>query len=348
MKCRKIIPAVLLLAAVCGISALLLRYRSDQRLFSMPEDAVYAEMSRLSAGKLIRKINRMEKKLPAFEDKTALLPLYTALIDKAGEFSEDELITLIREKNTGSGIECAFVDMYAADGYDGSKIFPLLNDPEIAEETKEHIAGHCDFPAEDLCEMFRTCDGRTAVIAIKRIAASDSEKAMELVQDFLNGDNVGSSDEKYTAVCLGIAQYYEEHKGTPEGEEMKRIYVPMIQKIFAESSNALVRDQAIYALGRMCDYDLFAWVIENDRIESPVKISVIERNVKLMLARIETAESEDDIRAVIEAMEILPTLEIGDALQDATDQGKLPASDALLSLIARIRTEGVPAVNKYD
>ena len=348
MKLNKRIAAVLLSAAVIGLSVPLLRMYADRRLLSRPEDAVYAEMQKRSAGQLIRKINRLEKKLPSMEDKTALLPLYTALIEKADEFTAEELIAQIKRKKTLAGIESAFVEMYAADGYDSAGMRALLDDPEIAEETKEHIVSHCDFSAAELCDIFRSSDGRTAVIAVQRLAASDSEQAMTLVQEFVSDDSAVRSNDQYIAVCLGIAQYYEDHRDTPEGEEMKRIYVPMIQKIFEQSGDTLVKNQAIYALGRMCDYDLFRWVIENDRINDLTKISVIERNVRLMQTQIASAESEEDIRAVVEAMQLHPVLDVGESLQEAIDQGRLPASDELTALIAHIREEGVPAVNKYD
>ena len=348
MKQKKLLAAVLLSAAAIGISVPLLLKLSDRRLLTMPEDAAYAEMQKRSAGQLIRKINRLEKKLPSMEDKTALLPLYAALIDKADEFSAEQLIAQIKRKKTLAGIESAFVEMYAADGYDSAGMLELLDDPELAEETKEHIVSHCDFSAAELCDIFRSSDGRTAVIAIQKLAASDSEQAMALVQEFVSDDSAARSNDQNIAVCLGIAQYYEDHRDTPEGEEMKRIYVPMIQKIFEQSGDTLVQNQAVYALGRMCDYDLFKWVIEHDRIDFYTKISVIERNVRLMQTQIASAESEEDIRAVIEAMQLHPVLDVGEALQEAIDQGRLSVSDELTALIAHIREEGVPAVNKYD
>ena len=66
-----------------------------------------------------------------------------------------------------------------------------------------------------------------------------------------------------------------------------------------------------------------------------------------MLKWIEEAKSEDDILAVMEAMEIHPMLEIADALEASVKQGKLPNSEELNSVIDYIRKNGVPAVDKY-
>ena len=121
----------------------------------------------------------------------------------------------------------------------------------------------------------------------------------------------------------------------------------MMKKIFEQGGSEQVKNQAIYALGRICDYDLFKWIIEHKSINKYTKISVAERNYRPMLKWIEEAKSEDDILAVMEAMEICPTLEIADALEASVKQGKLPNSEELNSVIDYTRKNGIPAVDKY-
>lgn len=347
MKLKKrIVIAALIIAAAGGGSFPLGRLISDRILFSKSEDEIYAQMKNVSSEKLIKKINRFEKKLPAMPDKTALVPFYTALMEKAGDFSEEQLITLIQDQDTLAGIETVLVEMYAADGYDSSAIRPLLDDPEIEENTKACIVSNCDFSKDDLCDIFRKYDGLTAVTAMKEIANTDSDAAMQLVDEFVKSGS--QSAEKYQSVCLGIAQYYEEHHTAKDLEAMQIVYIPMLKQIYEQNPSKLVRNQAVYAMARICDYELFTWLIENESIDDLLKISVIERNYRLMKAQVSRAESEEDIRAVMEAMRILPTLEIADAMQQAVDAGNLPASEELRSLIDEIRREGVPAVDKYE
>ncbi len=346
-KSVKIILAAVLLAAACAAFPFV-RSLSDEALLRKPEDEVYAKMCRLDTDRLIRKINRIEKKYPDMSDKAALLPLYTALTERSSEFTADQLIAQIRQEETRPGIEEAFVNMYAAEGYDSAGMLALLDDPETAEETKEYITAHCNLTPDELCGIFRGSDGRPAVIAIQRLAAEDSEAAMQLVDEFVSGAPENISDQKYIAICLGIAQYYEEHTGPEDVASMKDIYIPMMKTIFENGKSDLVRDQAVYALGRLCDYDLFAWLIGNGNIDQYCKISVIERNYRQMKTWIAAAKSEDDIRAVLDAMQIMPTLEIADALEEAITQGSLPESADLRSLIETVRAKGVHAVDKYD
>ena len=347
-KSMKMILAAVLIAAAAAAAFPFVRSICDERALAKPEEAVYAQACKLDTDRLIRKIVRLEKKRPAMTDKTALLPLYKALAERSGEFSADQLIAQIQREDTLPGIEEALVEMYTAEEYDSAGMLALLDDPSIAEETKEYITAHCDFSEDTLCDIFRHNDGRTAVIAIQRLNASDSENAMQLVDEFVSSAQDNISDQKYIAICLGIAQYYEEHTSPEDIASMKNIYIPMIKTVFENGKSDLVRNQAVYALGRLCDYDLFAWLIGNENIDDYCKISVTERNYRQMKTWIAEAKSEDDIRAVLDAMRIMPTLEIADALEDAIAKGSLPESDELRSLIGDIKENGVHAVDKYD
>ena len=343
---KKIVIAALIIALAGGGSFPLGRLISDRMLFSKSEDEIYARMKKVSSEKLIKKINRFEKKLPAMPDKTELLPFYTALMERAGDYSAEELIELIRDQDTLAGIETVLVKMYAADGYDSSSIRPLLDDPEIDENTKSCIVSNCGFSKDDLCDIFRKYDGLTAVTAMKKLSGADSAAAMSLVDEFAKSGS--NSDEKYQSVCLGIAQYYEEHHTPEDIHTMQTAYIPMLKQIYEQNQSPLVRDQAVYAMARICDYELFTWLIENENIDDTLKISVIERNYRLMKDQVGRAKSEEDIRAVIDAMRILPMIEIADEMQNAVDAGSLPASEELLSLIDESRREGVHAIDKYE
>ena len=348
MKKIKYVLAGLVLAVAAGIAAVLGVQQSDRRLLSAPEEEVYAAVRGWSTERLIRRINRIEKKLPEMPDKTALLPLLSALCERADEFTADELIEQIQRRETLPGIEEAFVKMYAAGGYDSKAMLALLDDTELSEETKEYITSHCGFTADELSEIFRSTDGRTAVIAIQRISAENSEAAMQLVREFTESGDGSIPEEKAAALCLGIAQYYEEHREPEDIAAMKDIYIPMMKKLLQEAQSQRVRDQAVYALGRICDYELFAWLMENGSLDRSLKISVTERNYRPMKRWIEEAESEEDILAVTEAMEIYPILEIADALEKAIEQGTLEDTERLRSVIEHIREKGIPAVDKYD
>ena len=350
MKKRKVLFTALIVALAACVSVSLVCSWSERQLLKKPGNEIYEEMKKLSAGKLIRKINRLESKIPTAEDKIQLLPFYTALIDKADEFSDEQLISLIRKRNTLEGIDEAFIEMYAENGYDAEKMTALLDDPDIAEVTKTHIVSRLDCPVDKLCEIFREFDDRTAVVAMQKLNISNPGKALQLVDELLASDQNATEFPfgKYKAICLGIANYYEKSDSPEEAAEIRSQYVPVLKNIYSKSNSGLVKDQVIYALARMCDKELFSWLIESDQIDSELKGSVIERNIRLMKDMIASAKSEDDIRSVIEAMNLHPIYALAEPLQKAVEQGNLPASEELLQLIDDLQNNGVRFVDKYD
>lgn len=349
MRKKKLIPfLIVLVIVVIVILMLVFRSVSDKRLLNMPEDELYMQMSELDSEQLINIINRLEKKYPTMEEKTRLIPLFTALIEKADNFSVEQLIDLISEKKTLSGIDSAFVEMYTINEYDASKLLALLDDSDIADETKDYIVSIGDFSAEELVEIFRMYDSQISVTAIKRLAAVAPDKLANLVEESTSSDHEEVSDEKNRAICLAIAGYYEDCTNKEEADVVREQFAPVLKQFYEQSNSELVQDEAIYALGRICDNEWFAWIIDNNSINKYTKISVIERNFKMLKAMVESTKSEEEISSVIKAMKLHPLLDIGESLQIAIDKGTLPKSDELESLIAFIQKEGIKAVDKYD
>lgn len=347
MKKRTWFVAILLMIFV-AILFPICRSISDNNLLRKSEDEIFTEMQETSANKLIQIINRLEKKLPTYESKTTLLPFYEALIHKANEFSEDELIELILNKKTLSGIDCALVEMYISNEYDVAKLSDLLSNSDIADETKEYIVSHGNYSVDELSDIFRKYDSSISVIAIQRIIAENSDVSMNLVDELLSSDFDKVSDEKCKAVCLGIAAYFEEHRTTEDGNAMRKDFVPILKKFFQQSNSELVKDQAIYALGRIADNELFSWLMDNNDVDFYLKISVIERNCNRMIEWVSSAKSESEIQSVIYAMQMHPIIEIANALQESIDNGNIRSTSELKALIDYSIKEGIHVVDKYD
>lgn len=355
---KKIFLTAVLAALIVGVSIPQSMYaQAFHSLFdryspysAKTEDEILAEKRELSADELIQEINECEAELPNTSDLSGLLPWYTALIDKSSEFSSEELIDLMKRTDTLTGMECACVKMYAINGYDSSNMLMLLDDPDIANETKDYIVSKCDFTVNELCDIFRNHDGNMAVIAMKKITADDAATALQLAQEIadLNGTDTQISDEQYVSFCLGVANYYENTKIVTDVTGMKDTYISIIKGIYADSDSELVKNQAVYALSRICDYDLFTWLIENNDIDFLLKVSVIERNVNLMKEQIAVARTEADIHPIMQAMRLHPILDVADALNDSFEHGTLTQSKKLSELVDYIMNNGVKAVDKYD
>ena len=311
----------------------------------MSEDELYEEKKKLSSSELIEEIIEIEKNING-EDEMCLLSHFTALIEKSNEFSSDELIRLIKEPNTLTGIDQAFVKMYSKNNYDATQLLSLLDNSEISDETKEYIVAISDFTIDELHDIFKNSNGKTSIVAMKRIAANNPEMAFELV-DSMRVDSTNTDDE-YISFCLGTASFFEEKTYKMSQSEIKDHYVAKLKDIYSKNDNQLVKDQAIYALGRICDYDLFTWIINSEDIDFELKVSVIERNIELMKNQISKSKSINDMNTIILAMEMHPIVNIAEELSKAIENEELERCEELSEIINKINNEGIRLVDKYE
>lgn len=130
--------------------------------------------------------------------------------------------------------------------------------------------------------------------------------------------------------------------------DSKKLYVELIKDIYSTNDSSLVKDQAIYALARICDYELFSWLIYSEDIDFDLKVTVIERNINLMQKQILESNSIDDIQAIVYAMNLHPIINIANEITRAIENGNLEKNDELTDLVNKISKEGIMVVNKYE
>lgn len=359
-KGKFVLTGVLLVALVMACiptSAYAAIYQAGMELFSsysnMTEEEIYSSKKNTAADDLISEIIELEEALPTMDEKIAILPHLMALIEMGDEFSASELIELIENQNTDVGLDSAFVKMYIDKGADLSDLLSLLNEDGVAQETKEYIVALGDFSTTELSSIFNSHNDNIAVVAMKRIAVIDEQLAFELAMPIFTTANKTMTSEQYVAACLGIAQFFENY--TPKTAEDEAMFQKMkeqmstqLQSLYSTYPNDLVKDQAIYAMARMGDYDLFEYIIESENIDFDLKVTTIERNVELMLEKVSVATSPEDIATIIVAMQLHPIVDVGDALSDAVSSGRLTATVEITSLINYIDTNGIEGVNKYE
>lgn len=357
-KCKLAMTVILSVALVLTCipsSAYGAMYESGSEVFScyrgMLEEDIYALKKSDSAKDLISEIITLERALPTMDDKIAILPHLTALVEKGDEFTEDELIELIKGADTDVGLDSAFVKMYVQKGGDSSKLLLLLKDDSIDPATKEYIVSKGEYSKDELCEIFRNNEDTTAVIAMKKLAVLDEDLAYELALPILTVSNGQATSEQCISACLGLAQYFEHHKPSDEDEDsflmMKERTVAELKNLYATSKDELVQSHAIYALARMADEEIFDYIIESEEIDFYLKVSTIERNVPLMTSIVRNAASQEDVKTVLTAMRILPVMEVGQELSNAVSSGKLQKTQEVDSVIEYVKKEGIGGLDKY-
>ena len=332
-------------------------YESGSELFSsykgMTEDEIYNLKKNDSADDLIKEIIGLEKDLNSSEDTFATLPYLMALIDKKDEFTSDQLIELIKDKDTDVGLDTAFVRMYVDKGADSSKLYSLLDDESIELEVKEYIVALGEFTGEELCTIFLNNDDSVSIIAMKRLTVLDQETAYGIAFQLLRDASHQLSSEQYISACLGLAEHFENYEPVSDSDrkefmEEKLEAVSILWSLYYSSSDELVQSHTIYAMGRMHDFEVFQSIIHSDAVDFYLKVTVIEENVPLMIDLITKATSMQDIQTVMLAMQYHPILEVGEALSAAVKNGHLPKDNELLKLIEYIKAEGIKGVKQIE
>lgn len=313
--------------------------------FQMDEEDIFNLQKEKKASELLQEIIELEKTLPGVEEKMALSPYLLALIEKEAEFTENQLIERMRDEETDSGLESALLRMLMNKNEKAADFIPLLNDDGIRQETKESIVALGNFSKAELGEIFSSYNDGIAIMAMKRIAPLDAGMALELASPLLLSPHQDISDEKTIAAFLGVARYFEYHSRDGEDEEfdiaLKDKIGAAIKEIYKTSSNNHLKDQAIYAMARMKDYDLFAYIIDSEDVDLELKVSATESNVDLMIERISTARTYDDIRVILYAMKLYPIIEVGTALESSLAYHQLETNKEVTELIEFIKNNGV-------
>ena len=293
-------------------------------------------------------IIELEYKLPNNDDKIALLPHLVAFTERADEFTPVELIDLIKEERTGFALESALIEMYISKKADSAALLELLSDENTTDSTKEYIISKGNYSLEELTKIFNSYDNTVAIIAMKRITALDKELAYSLSFPILTNQSKVTTDEKYIASFLGIASFLEKNRNDAKFIETTNTkLIPAIKKIYNTTDNQSLKDQAIYAIARICDFETFSSIINSDDIDVELKLSTIERNINLMLKKINSSTSNEEISVILDAMKIYPITDIADALEKAIESDKITKSDDIVKTIEYIRQSGIKGVNKY-
>ena len=314
----------------------------------MSMDEICREEKKLPSEELISEIKKVEK-IDSSAENTYLLTMLAALKEKDTHFSKGELLQMIQDPETGNGLNETLVQIYADENLDRKGLIQLLDNDNIDLQKKETIVCLAQLSQEELSDVFEKHDNILSVRAMQQIAVNDNKKAIQLARPILNNVK-GQSDEKLISACLGAASYYENNTGLKirSFELEKKNTIGTMKKIFLESENDLVKDQAFYAMSRICDYDTFSYMIESDEVDFDLKVTAIERNIGKMIEQIEKASSKKDVQVILKAMKLHPICEVGEQLQKAVDSGKITSDKEIAATIDYVKNEGLKGVYKYE
>lgn len=320
--------------------------------FHMNEEEIYETKKNSSGKELIDEIIQLEESLPEDDDRIAILPHLIALIEKSDEFKNKEIIELIKDEKTKIGLDSALVKMYLNNGGNSSELFSLLYEENITPELKEYVVSITDFSTDELAKIFTSFSNNVSIIAMKRIAIIDNKLAFDLSNNVLVNNGSRISDEKYIAAFLGFTEYYEKNFDDEdvksEISSTKENFISIMRSLYNTTSNNLLKDQIIYAMARMKDFDLFSYIIMSEDIDFYLKVSAIERNIDLLINKVSTAKSAEELSTVAYAMKLHPIVEVGNELKKLISKKQFIVTKDILELADYIEQNGILGAYKYE
>ena len=324
---------------------------SAQELFAryenLSEDELFELKKKDSGQDLVKEIIILEKALPKDDDKMALLVHLVALREKHDEFTEGELIDLIKRADTDDALDSCLVEMYVRKGGDVSRLAALLEDDSIDSYIKEYIVATADLPKDTLTQAAKLNKDSITVTAMKRLAVEDEEQAFELAMSIVRDTSDDLTGEQCWAACLGLAQHLENHYPATEAEkEQKAEVVTWLKNLHATSSDELARDQAIYALARIADEEIFCYIMENEDIDDALKLTTVERNIALVKEMARNAASLEEMKPVLLAMKVLPVTQVGNEISKAVSSERIPMTPEIEEVLAYVKAEGISLSGK--
>lgn len=320
-------------------------YKLVSQYVNMTEDEVYNLKVKDTRENLLSEIKDIEKELKDSGDEIAVLPHVMALIEKKDEFSQDEILHLLTEPEIGVVLESALIRMYIDKNGDKDKLLELVNGPELNAESKEYIVALSDLSSHELKDIYYRNDNSVAIIAMKKLMVADPKTAFDIATRVFMEENKRITDEKLLSSLLGIGEYYSKYD---VNDKQKELVIEKMKKMFNTEKDEIIKDNIVYSMARMRDFEVFKYVIESENIDTELKVSTIERNIDLLVKKASISTSGDELSYIEKAMRIHPILEVGEALKKSMDK-KVKTEDSNLSETIRyIENNGVKGVFKYE
>jgi len=188
------------------------------KYFGQTEEQVYVQKLNDTKESLIEEISALGKNM-GNEDMIALLPLAQALRAKKEEFTEEEILTLLKKFDENAAMAELLVTIYRDKDADFQKLYPLLKNDSLSDKAKQEIVAAANFTPQQFEEICRQYDDSTAVFAMQKLMIQDANQAYVLALEIL-ADKKQISDTKLKMAALAISEYFDTHKG--ESAEKRR------------------------------------------------------------------------------------------------------------------------------
>lgn len=247
-------------------------------------------------------------------------------------------------------LEQALIRIYINNKYDSNHLMSLITNDNLCLDSQEFIVSQLPLSKNKLIELYQNYDDYMAIIAMTKLIVLDSSMAYNISKETLLNKNNKTTDDKLIASCIGIGEYYNLNKSIYTKDSKIDL---VMKELINTTENSLVKDNAVYALSKMNNFENFKYIIDHQNIDFELKVSTIEENTNTLISKINSNFSENDMQYISKSMKLHPILEVGEALKlNITAKNKTSSNyqinNEILDLIKYIEKNGIRSVKDYE
>lgn len=309
---------------------------------------IQKDLKSLSKKDLMKEIKEVAKK-----DVTALISYGDALMQRKDEFENPEIISILSDSTSSENEKILMVDLYTnknMDKVDNSDIKKLLKEKSVDSSTKSKIISDIKFDKNDknlLEDLIKENDGVVFFHSLKKLSTIDDSEAYEISKNILSNYN-SESKHKVSAALNATTKYLKNNKTKNKDIiDTEESFINLGLEIINTTTDADLKDAAVFSLSELKSKNSISKIIKNTSVYKVLKSYSIDENFMQLKEMLLNNPTELDVETVVDAMEILPIMDLADDLEkslkgidnnDLQNRGK--------KILETMRTSGINADKK--
>ncbi|OPA79284.1 hypothetical protein BVG16_09355 [Paenibacillus selenitireducens] len=334
-----------------------------QKYLAKDEVALQNDVENMSNEQLIDEIDTLAATVdqPALNSSSGksniniLIPFVSELFQRKDELKDVDILSIIADNSKTDITHESLVDLYALKheaSKDGTEIKQLLLQDEISTRVKSRIVSTANFTIEDvelLKELIQKDDGILAFNSLKRLSRIDGAESYRLSESILSNIE-NESNTTISAALKATANYLKDsnQSAIQKNTNLEADFINVSLKIINTSNDPILKDSAFFAISEIGSQNAITQIIESDSVENQLKTYAIDQNFLTLKEMLTSNPTEDEIRTVLTALELLPIVDLLDPLKNVISNISDPdLKQRSEEVILLIKNEGINGNYKW-
>lgn len=251
-----------------------------------------------------------------------------ALFRRTNDYSDEELIEkILSSEEPLPGYRELWVEVYSKNHPDGKfsdpRLLELLLNEKESPNLRCNLMGRMNFQSEEelsiLQQLTQDSDEGLRFNAINILNRMQPKKAAdeawEIIENYQN-----NGDNRIQGAVDVIAQQLADSKMARNGnwQQQKEKLMSVCQQILENEPSQTLKDSVVYDMQLLGDWDALQMIVESPDVDQIMKKAIIDNNYFLLEEALLAPELQaEEIRFVVDCMEILPIKDLHDPLETA-------------------------------